>query len=852
MPAPRLRTFTVLPQLPPRLLALRAIAYNLWWTWHHDAVALFRRIDPERFEALDHSPHKLFAVVEQSRLDALAQDDGFLAHLDRVEAALDRYMKAPGWWGAKHKDSSLRIAYFSMEFGIHECVPVYSGGLGVLAGDHLKSSSDLGIPLVGVSLMYRHGYFRQYLNNEGWQQERYPENDFYNMPLISETDESGVPLIVGVPFPNREVLARVWRVQVGRVPLYFLDANLPQNSAADREITSQLYGGDQEMRVKQELLLGVGGYRALRALGKPPTVCHMNEGHSAFLTLERIRTFMEKQKAPFSEALEAVTASNVFTTHTPVPAGNDAFPPALVEPYLSHYAALFGVERTQLLGLGRINPADSSEHFNMTVLALKSSHASNGVSKLHGQVSRNMWRKLWPDLPGVDVPIGSVTNGVHLAFWMSPEVTLLLERYLGAAFWEKGGDVSVWRKVENLPDAELWRCHERCREQLVGFARRKLRAQLKARGASAMEVAKSDDVLDPEALTIGFARRSATYKRGTLIFRDLERLAKLLSDKDRPVQLLFAGKAHPHDKAGKEVIQQVTQFAKRADFRRKIVFLEDYDIQVARMLVHGVDVWLNNPRRPLEASGTSGMKVVANGGLHLSILDGWWAEGYAHDNGFAIGAGEEYSDLDYQDDVESRALYECLEKEIVPLFFARGDDGVPKGWLQMMKRSMMTLCPFFNTNRMVEEYLRLAYVPAHERRQKLLADGLKPLKQFTAWKQAIARTWPSVSVDAVETSSTERIAIGHELTVKARVQLAGLSPDDVRVEICHGHVSPNDELVAPQATRMRMVQKLEQGACIYEGQFKCDRTGHYGLLVRALPEHELQANPFNAGLVKCG
>lgn len=852
MPEPRLRTFTVLPKLPDRLQGLRKIAYNLWWTWHHEAVHLFKRIDPEKFEALDHSPHRLFAAIDQARLDALAQDDGFLSHLDRVEAALDLYMKSPGWYPHTHRQSGLAVAYFSMEFGIHECVPVYSGGLGVLAGDHLKSASDLGLPLCGVSLMYRQGYFRQYLNSDGWQQERYPENDFFNMPLISENNADGIPLVVGVPFPNREVLARVWRIQVGRVPLYLLDTNLPQNQPADREITAQLYGGDQEMRVKQELILGIGGYRALRALGKQPTVCHMNEGHSAFLVLERIRSLMDEKGLSFAEAQEAITASTVFTTHTPVPAGNDAFAPQLIEQYLGHYASLLGIEKNQLLGLGRINPAESGEFFGMTVLALKTSNVANGVSKLHGSVSRKMWRKLWPDLPEQDVPICSVSNGVHLASWTSAEMTHLLERYLGTAFWEKATDARLWQKVDNLPDAELWRCHERNREQLIAFARQRLRAQLKSRGASVAELEKADDALDPEALTIGFARRFATYKRGTLIFRQVERLAQLVARKDRPVQLIFAGKAHPHDKGGKEVIQQLIQFSRRPELRRRIVFIEDYDIHVARMLVHGADVWLNNPRRPLEASGTSGMKVVTNGGLHLSILDGWWAEGYAGDNGFAIGAGEEYTDLDYQDEVESHALYEVLEHQIVPLFYERGEDGVPRDWLRMVKQSIKSLAPVFNTNRMVEEYLRLGYEPSFARCQKLLTEGLKPLRQFAAWKQNVAKHWPNVSVDAVETTNTDRINVGAEINVKARVQLAGLAPEEVRVEIYHGTVDSRGFLEQPKATPMKMIQKLEFGAYIYEGSFPTERTGHYGLTVRVLPDHPLQATPFSTGLIHCG
>ncbi len=852
MADPRPRTFLVTPNLPQRLKDLRSIAYNLWWSWHHDAIALFRRLDEERFEANDHSPIKLLGDVDQSRFEQLAQDEGFLAHLYRVGAALAHYMSAPTWFSNTFKDSNLRVAYFSMEFGIHESIPIYSGGLGILAGDHLKSASDLGLPLVGVSLMYRQGYFRQYLNLDGWQQELYPENDFYNLPLIADHDRQGMPLMISVPFPGREVMARVWRIQVGRVPLLLLDTNVPQNSKEDREITCQLYGGDQENRIKQEIVLGIGGYRALRALNLVPTVCHMNEGHSAFLALERIRYMVEEVGFTFCEAMEAVTASNVFTTHTPVPAGNDAFPPSLFEKYLGYYAPLFKIDRQQLLGLGRQVPSDDAEYFGMTVLALKLSNASNGVSQLHGVVSRKMWKGLWPDLPNSDVPIGAITNGVHLAGWMSSELTQLMERYLGAAFAEKPADPRVWKKVDNLPDAELWRSHERAKEQLIMFARSRLKQQLKKRGASKGEIDDSDEVLNPEALTIGFARRSATYKRGTLIFKDLERLARLVNQKERPIQIIFAGKAHPHDKGGKELIQRMAQVAKMPEFRRRIAFLEDYDINVARMLVHGVDVWLNNPRRPLEASGTSGMKVVANGGLHLSVLDGWWAEGYNGSNGFAIGAGEEYADLSYQDEVESRALYETLEKSIIPIFFDRTEDNVPRKWMQIVKQSMRTLCPFFNTNRMVEDYMRYSYDPSHRRVQSLLASGGQPLREFVQWKARELKAWSQIKVEAIETSSTDRLMVGDRLTVKSRVQLAGLSPDDVDVQIYHGVVDALDTIQQPHLTPMTPQMALENGAYLYAGEFPCSKTGQYGFIVRVLPKHALLNSPYATGLVRCG
>ena len=652
----------------------------------------------------------------------MARDEGFLAHLDRVDEAFNNYMSATTWFQDTYGEAAAdqcRVAYFSAEFGIHESIPVYSGGLGLLAGDHLKAASDLGIPLVGVGMMYREGYFRQYLNVDGWQQERYPENDFFNLPLITETNAKGQPILITVPMPGREVSARIWRIQVGRVPLYLLDTNIAQNNADDRQITARLYGGDHDMRIRQEMILGIGGIRALRAIGKVPTVCHMNEGHSAFCGLERIRVKMEENQIDFASAREAVAAGTCFTTHTPVPAGNDVFQGSLMEHYFSQYLPALKIDRQEFLGLGRQNPRDQNEPFCMTVLAIRLSNSSNGVSKLHGQVSRRMWKAIWPDLPESEIPITSITNGVHTRSWLALEMGQLYERYLGVQWEERPTDHSVWKRVENIPNAELWRTHERRRERLVAFARARLKDQLVRRGAPPSEVARADEVLDPDALTLGFARRFATYKRGTLLFRNLERLGAILNAKDRPVQIIFAGKAHPRDHGGKELIAEIVHLARRPDFRRRIVFIEDYDINVARYLVQGVDVWVNNPRRPLEASGTSGMKVCINGGINLSVLDGWWCEAFAGDNGWAIGAGEEYSDLTYQDDVESRAIYDLLEQEIVPLFYTRSSDGLPRGWIKVMKRAMSTVCPVFNTSRMVQEYMEKCYGPSAERYERL-------------------------------------------------------------------------------------------------------------------------------------
>jgi glycogen phosphorylase len=849
------RPYTVLPHLPPRLQALHKLAYNMWWCWNPQTVAMFRRVDPDLFETVENSPVKLLSGVDQGRLEQLLHDDGFLASLDRIEEEFDQYMTAPTWFDENYGDKggkNVRIAYFSAEFGLHESVPTYSGGLGVLAGDHLKSASDLGIPLLGVGLMYREGYFRQYLNVDGWQQERYPENDFFNLPLILETKPDGSPILVSIPFPGRDLWMRIWRIQVGRVPLLLLDTNIPKNNTEDRQITSQLYGGDHETRIKQEMVLGIGGIRALKALGKMPTVCHMNEGHSAFCGLERIRLFMEEYNVDLPTAREAVAAGTCFTTHTPVPAGNDRFPAHLIENAFSAYLPQLKIDKNELMSLGRENPRDTSEHFCMTVLAIRLANISNGVSKLHGTVSRKMWRGIWPDLTEAEIPIIAITNGVHTQSWLAPEMAQLYDRYLGMQWVQRPTDYSIWKRVDNIPDAEMWRTHERRRERLVAFARTRLRAQMKRRGAPPSEIARADEVLDPEALTIGFARRFATYKRGTLIFRNLERLAAIINNKDRPVQFIFAGKAHPRDHGGKELIAEILHMARRPEFRRRIVFIEDYDMNVARYLVAGVDVWLNNPRRPLEASGTSGMKVTANGGLNLSILDGWWIEGYQQDNGWAIGAGEEYTDLTYQDDVESRAIYDLLEQELVPNFYTRASDGLPRSWIRMMKRAVSTMVPYFNTNRQVNEYVEKCYWPSAQRFLSLTTETLKPAGELAKWRRRVSHAWQQVRVEQVEATGADTLQVGGQLDVKARVNLGSLSPDDVEVQLFHGVVDSLGEIPVPRTTVMGHNGSHEGASWLFTGTIACRSSGQHGFSVRVLPKHASLANPFEPGLVCWG
>ena len=834
------------------------MAYNLRWAWDHNTIELFRRLDSDLWESTGHNPVRMLGLMDQGQLQALARDESFLAHLARTTHELETYLAAESTWYRRTNGAveDLRVAYFSLEFGLAECLSIFAGGLGVLAGDHLKSASDLGVPLVAVGLLYQQGYFRQYLNAAGWQQESYEDNDFQNLPLNLERRPDGLPVTIQVTFDGRNVTAQVWRVRVGRVPLFLLDANVPENRKEDRDITDQLYGGDREMRLKQEVLLGIGGYRALEALGIAPTVYHMNEGHSAFLGLEWVRRLMEKRGLSFAEAREVASAGLIFTTHTPVPAGHDYFPAALLDRYLSDYMGRFGLSRWEFLALGRQNEHNDSEEFCMTVLALRLAASSNGVSKLHGKVSRKMWKAIWPGLPEDEIPIGHITNGVHFRSWISYEMNQLYDRYLGPQWREEHADGKLWRRVESIPAEELWRTHERRRERLVAYARRCLKAQLARRGASPSEIDAAGEVLDPDALTIGFARRFATYKRAALLLRDPERLERILNQPGRPVQVVFAGKAHPRDDAGKALIQQIVKAAQSKEFRRRIVFLEDYDMAVARYLVQGSDIWLNTPLRPLEASGTSGMKALANGALNFSTLDGWWDEawqtgaGEKRFVGWAIGHGEDYDNGAYQDQVESAALYDQLEHEIVPAFYERGADGLPRRWIAGMKSSVATLCATFNMQRVVKEYAADCYIVAHHRYQNLTGDDSARARALAAWSGRIAREWPHVGVEAVDGLPDVQVAVGSYLNVHARVRLGSILPGEVAVELYLGRLNAHSEISDGVALPMQATGEIHDGVQVFEvAGVQCRQSGLHGYTVRVLPFHRDEARSFLPGLV---
>lgn len=846
----KITPFNVVAKLPPELEPLREIAYNVWFSWNWEAVHLFIRLDPKYWESTYQNPALMLGAIPQERLEEVAQDDSFIANMKRVHERFKAYMSAPTWFDKNYPDAKdKKLAYFSLEYGIDVGLPIYSGGLGVLAGDHLKSASDLGLPLAAVGLLYRQGFMKQYLTADGWQREEYPVNDWYNMPVTRAHDAEGKPISAQVELAGEPCTFHIWTVQVGRIPLYLLDTDLPENKPEHRAITMRLYDGDRGVRLQQELVLGIGGLRALEALGIEPTVCHMNEGHSAFLTLERIRQIMHRYNLPRNEAWEIAWASQVFTTHTPVPAGNERFDPSLVQHYVGPGLKEIGMPWEELLALGRENPADTTEEFCLTVLALHHAAYCNGVSELHGHTSRALWRNLWPGQPVEEVPIGSVTNGIHARSFLSHDMVELLERYIGPKFEEEPMDFDVLDRVAEIPDVEIWRTHDRRRERLVWFARKRLRQQLLRRGASPHVLEEADQTLDPEALTIGFARRFAAYKRGTLLLNDPKRLHALLNNPQRPVQIIFAGKAHPSDTQGKELIKQLYHFIRREGFRNRIVFIEDYDINVARYLVQGCDVWLNTPRRPHEASGTSGMKAAVNGALNVSTLDGWWCEGYSPDVGWVIGSGETYDDHEEQDRLESGALYEILEQEVVPLFYDRGRDLLPRKWIARMKTAMRKVGAYFNSNRMVADYMNFAYRDAAANYVDMTSDGQAEAKGLAAWRARIRRYWSDVRIESVESNAQETLSVGDKLNVSARVRLGNLRPEEVSVHLYHGAIASPGEVTAGACARMQPDGDAHDGAYTYRCAVACLQSGRRGFALRVLPGHPDAVHPFEPGKV---
>jgi starch phosphorylase len=857
----RIHSFRVVPDVPEPLRPLLEVAQNLWWTWHPEAARLFKRVDADLWEKYRHNPIRLLGHADQKLLDRLATDQSYLRGLQLVQAGFENHQDRVSWCQRQHADHvaptdgsrPMRVAYFSAEFGLTECLQIYSGGLGCLAGDHLKSASELGVPLCAVGLLYRCGYFHQYLNSDGWQQERYPEIDYSQQPVHRVPDGRGDQLRITAPLPGRDVHLAIWRVDVGRVPLYLLDANLPENSPEDRDITRTLYGGDIEMRIKQEIVLGIGGVRALEAVGERPTVYHINEGHAAFLALERIAGFREREGADFDSALRAAASGQVFTTHTPVPAGIDRFDPALVERYLSMHFDRLGIDRDRFMGLGRSNPYDDGEPFSMAVLALRTSQQANGVSRLHGEVAREMWQGIWPGVPPQETPIAHVTNGVHPRSWVSSNLVSLFDRYLSPD-WQLDPRESdeLWERVHDIPDEELWSHRTKQREKLVTWCRRRLRKQLRSRGAGYDEIERACSALDPNILTIGIARRFATYKRGNLLMRDLERLETLLSNEKRPLQIIIAGKAHPADGPGKEIIRHIAKLSQSAtDHLNRIVFIENYDMEVGRRLTQGCDIWLNTPVRGMEASGTSGMKAAMNGVITCSILDGWWDEAYEPDLGFAIGRGEDHENPDERDSIEGRALLDVVERQILPEFYERDVSSIPRKWVKRMKRCIATLTPRFSTQRMVADYVEQHYLRAHTLSERLLADNLAEARSLSAQIHRFREFWPHVRVNAAVSSASQRISIRENVDVNAEVRLGELTPDEVRVEIYAGRVTSLGNLVDAAPIEMVHEAALDEAAGVhrFRGAFRPDESGRRGFTIRVLPRDPRLEGSMIPGLI---
>ncbi|EME54257.1 alpha-glucan phosphorylase [Rhodococcus ruber BKS 20-38] len=853
-----LRRFTVRAHLPQRLAGLGPLAVNLRWSWHTPTQDLFASIDPGLWRRVEQDPVRMLGEVPPARLDALAADEQFLARLDAESADLDDYLARPRWYQHEQNEGvrlPSGIAYFSMEFGVSEVLPNYSGGLGILAGDHLKAASDLGLPLIGVGLLYRSGYFRQSLTADGWQSEHYPNYDPQGLPLRLLTEADGTPALIQVAMPgHRTLTARVWIAQVGRVPLLLLDSDIAENDEELRGVTDRLYGGDHDHRIKQEILAGVGGVRAVRAYtriaGLPdPEVFHMNEGHAGFLGAERIRELVTGAGLDFDEALAAVRAGTVFTTHTPVPAGIDRFPADLVRHYFSgpngenESALLPGLGVDRILALGR---ESDSRVFNMAHLGLRLGQRCNGVSKLHGRVSREMFVELWPGFDAREVPIGSVTNGVHAHTWAAREWLEFANRLAGP---DRVEEAKGWELLQTVEPRELWATRNTLRAQLVEEIRRRLRRSWLQRGATEAELGWVDGVFDPHVLTVGFARRVPTYKRLTLMLRDPERLRALLLDEERPVQLVVAGKSHPADDGGKALIQQVVRFADAADVRHRIVFLPDYDMSMARYLYWGCDVWLNNPLRPLEACGTSGMKSALNGGLNLSIRDGWWDEMYDGENGWAIPTADGVMDEHRRDDLEASALYELLERSVLPRFYDRDGSGVPTRWIEMVRHTLQNLGPKVLASRMVRDYTVQYYAPAAAAAREAVAHGFAGARQLAHYRRRVEAAWPAVRVAQVDSAGLPDIPeIGSKLALTAHVYLGGLRADDVVVQAVVGRVGPDDTLSDVVTVPMRHTGTDPLGE-VFEVEVALPMAGSVGYTVRALPHHELLASDAELGKV---
>ncbi|MCF8083351.1 MAG: alpha-glucan family phosphorylase [Deltaproteobacteria bacterium] len=830
-----IQKYQVLPNVPAELSFLEVLARNLWWSWKRDAKELFRRVDPRLWDASQHNPVVFLSRVPQSRFEELAADDSFLGHQEQVEADFHADMVSPVGTESRPFGPDQVIAYFSMEFGLHESIPIFAGGLGVLAGDHLKAASNLDLPLVGVGLLYRQGYFRQLLDRNGWQQEMYPETDLYTLPMNRAEDGEGNDLRISVTGPEGEMFADVWQIRVGRIGLYLLDTQVEENPPEIRKITAQLYVGEAKIRLAQEVLLGIGGMRALVALGMYPKVCHMNEGHSSFSGIERLALTMRTYHVDLKTALEIVPRSTVFTTHTPVAAAHDEFPAKMVKPYLQPFQKTLGATVDEMLSWGQAEGDGPDGDFSMFALGLHMAQYCNGVSRLHGEVARKMWSHLWPNRPDEETPISYVTNGIHISSFISREFANLFERYLGPEWYMGSVRQENMDRIDEIFDEELWRSHELNRSRLVRVCRSWMKRQYAQRNAPQSTIREAESVLDPDVLTIGFARRFTPYKRADLILQDMDRLKAIINSQKYPVQFIFAGKAHPQDNEGKELIRRLVEFARQSDVRRRFVFLENYDMSLARLLVQGSDVWLNTPRRPFEACGTSGMKAAVNGTLNVSILDGWWCEAYSKERGWAIGHGEEYTDTEYQDAVESEALYNVLENDIIPCFYDRKSGELPSVWVKMMKASIQMGMKEFCSLRMASEYERRFYLPAARNADDLTKDKAGEARQLADQRQRLLSLWEDIRIETPVREKRGPFHVGDTFKLHTVVTLGALVPEEVEVELYYGTLKGVDALKSSATQSMSVEEDLGSGRFRYGCTMTCQEAGRYGLTARVVP-----------------
>ena len=846
---------TVNPQLPKRIEKLSEIANNLWWSWNTEFLRLFRKIDKDLWEKSGKNPIKFLKEVSQEKLETASKDLIFLHEYDKNVENFESYMESKDTWFANKYPENKKdlIAYFSAEYGLDETIPIYSGGLGILSGDHLKSASDLGIPLVAVGLLYKNGYFHQKINGNGEQETEYHDIDIHDLPIHPVKTEEGEDLIIYLKFPKRRIYLKVWQINVGRVKLYLLDSDIEKNNPEDRDVTLRLYGGDQEMRIRQEIVLGMGGVNLLtRALKLEPTIYHMNEGHSSFLILELIKNVIKEKQVSFEVARDIVSSQTVFTTHTPVPAGNDIFPISLVEKYFKDFWPRLAITREEFLKMGMKPCQDLENGFNMGILALKVAGKKNGVSKLHGAVSRELFADVWPEIAANESPIGYVTNGIHTCSWLSPNLKQLYNKYLIPYWQDKIQYDYVWEKIKNIPDEKLWEAHQARKEKLFNIVKNNVTERLRRSGYNYEDINSITSKLNPNALTIGFARRFATYKRATLIFKDLERITQILNNSDRPVQLIFAGKAHPADKQGQDLIKFIHDVSMMPQFKGKIFLLENYNIAMSRYLISGVDVWLNNPRRPMEASGTSGQKASVNGVINFSVLDGWWAEGYNQKNGWRIGFNSDYESYEAQDVTDSQNIYETLEQKIIPAYYNKEKNGISKEWLDYMKESIISTGGKYSTSRMLSDYTSQFYIPLCNLHNKYYKD-LSDVTRFNAWKNDMYRNWKDIKITQKE-DNLNNIAIdaGKCITVRCQVELPNINPEHISVECYYGKILENGVVEDISIIPMQQIKTKAENSKNYEYETKIELKtgGNYGYTFRVMPKHEMLLESANMDLVK--